>query len=138
MNVDIVPGPLKVGVENHLLNHLPLEAASFDKLNIFKSFGRLKKRGPWDLLICDPPTRQKGSVDIGRDYAKILRHLPELMTPDGELLLCLNDPMRGSDWLQRELSEHAPQYTRSTPLPLPEVFHDAEGKGLTILHCHRN
>lgn len=135
MNVDMAPGPLNVGVDNHLLNNQSLEDASFDKLNIFKSFGRLKRRGPWDLLICDPPTLQKGSVDIARDYAKILRRLPDMMNPNGELLLCLNDPTRGADWLRGELAEHAPQYTQVSTLPLPDVFHDAEGKGLTILHC---
>ncbi|NOQ35215.1 MAG: methyltransferase, partial [Methylococcaceae bacterium] len=73
LNVDMSSAALNVGRENHRLNQHSLEGVSFEKLNIFKSFGRLKKRGEFDLLICDPPTFQKGSVDIQRDYPKIFR-----------------------------------------------------------------
>ncbi len=138
MNVDMISAPLTAGRHNHRLNGQALNRVSFDKLNVFKSFGRLKRRGPWDLLICDPPTRQKGSVDIAKDYAKILRRLPDMMSADSELLLCLNDPMHGADWLRGELAQHAPHYTCITALPPPKVFRDAQGKGLTVLHCAPN
>ena len=135
MNVDMVSAPLSVGRQNHRLNEHALERVSFDKLNVFKSFGRLQRRGPWDLLICDPPTLQKGSVDIAQDYAKIFRRLPKMMAADGELLLCLNDPTKGTDWLQSQLAEHAPHYSTIKLLRAPAAFVDAQGKGLTILHC---
>ena len=68
LNVDMSGAGLNTGRENHRLNQQALGNVSFEKINIFKSFGRLKRRGPFDLLICDPPTFQKGSVDIVRDY----------------------------------------------------------------------
>ena len=86
-NIDMSSAALGVGRENHRLNEQPLKQVSFDKLNIFKSFSRIKKRGPYDLLICDPPTFQRGSVDIEKDYPKILRRLDQFMAPKASLLL---------------------------------------------------
>jgi len=53
------------------------------------SNSRIKKYGKYDLLICDPPSFQKGSVNIERDYAKIIRRIPQWMNEGAQLLLCL-------------------------------------------------
>ncbi len=92
VNVDMSSSALKTGRENHRINQQDLRKVRFEKLDIFKSFGRLKKRGPFDLLVCDPPTFQQGSVDIKRDYAKILRRLDDFMAKDSQIMLCLNAP----------------------------------------------
>ena len=105
----------------------------FEKLNIFKSFSRFKKRGPFDLLICDPPTFQKGSVDIARDYPKIIRRLDEFMATKSTLLLCLNSPELGRDFLIQQMAELAPRYMLIDEINPPEVYVEAEGKGLTTL-----
>ncbi len=133
LNVDMSSAALNVGRENHRLNQHSLDGVKFEKLNIFKSFGRLKKRGPFDLLICDPPTLQKGSVDIARDYPKIMRRLSEFMTPSSTLVLCLNAPELGRDFLIDNMAEHAPKYRFTMDIKPPEVYIDAEGKGLKIL-----
>ncbi|MEE9445661.1 MAG: class I SAM-dependent methyltransferase, partial [Cocleimonas sp.] len=73
LNVDMSSPALNIGRDNHRLNQQSLSQVKFEKLNILKSFGRLKKRGPFDLLICDPPTFQKGSVNIIKDYPKIMK-----------------------------------------------------------------
>ena len=101
--------------------------------NIFKSFGRLKKRGPFDLLICDPPTFQKGSVNIVRDYPKILRRLDEFMAPGATLLLCLNAPELDRDFLINHMAALAPHYSFVEDIKPPEVYIEAEGKGLKVL-----
>ena len=133
LNVDMSSAALNVGRDNHRLNQHSLDHVKFEKLNIFKSFGRLKKRGPFDLLICDPPTLQKGSVDIARDYPKIMRRLGEFMAPNATLVLCLNAPELGRDYLIDNMAEFAPQYCYIRDIKPPEVYLDAENKGLKVL-----
>ena len=133
LNVDMSSAALNVGRVNHRLNQQALGAVKFEKLNIFKSFGRLKKRGPFDLLICDPPTLQKGSVDIERDYPKIMRRLDEFMVPNATLVLCLNAPELGREFLIDNMAAFAPKYRFITDIKPPPVYIDAEGKGLKVL-----
>jgi 23S rRNA (cytosine1962-C5)-methyltransferase len=133
VNIDMSSPALSVGRENHRLNNHNLEQVRFEKLNIFKSFSRLKKRGPFDLLICDPPTFQKGSVNIVQDYPKILRHLNEFMAPGSLLMLCLNAPELSRDFLMDNMVTLAPQYKLVEEIQPPTVFVDAENKGLKVL-----
>ena len=133
LNVDMSRAALNVGRENHRLNQQSLKAVKFEKLNIFKSFSRLKKRGAFDLLICDPPTFQKRSVDIVRDYPKIIRRLDEFMVPKSSLLLCLNAPELGREFLLEHMTTLAPSYRLIEEIKPPAVYLDAENKGLTIL-----
>lgn len=135
VNVDMSRAALANGRENHRLNEQDLGRVVFEGVDIFRSFGRLKKHGPYDLLISDPPTFQKGSVDIRRDYPKLLRRIPQLMKPGGDLLLCLNSPDLDDAFLMELVREHAPECEFSSRLPNPEVFAEAEpGKGLKVLH----
>ncbi|WP_428356185.1 class I SAM-dependent methyltransferase [Methyloprofundus sp.] len=137
LNIDMSSPALNIGRENHRLNRQSLEQVRFEKLDIFKSFSRFKKRGPFDLLICDPPTLQKGSVDIAKDYPKILRRLDQFMAPGATLLLCLNAPELNRDYLLEHMAELAPRYTLIEEIQSPEVYLEAEGKGLKIL-CFKN
>ncbi len=132
-NIDMSSPALTLGRENHHLNKQPLNQVKFEKLNIFKSFGRLRKRGPFDLLICDPPTFQKGSVNIVKDYPKIIKRLNEFMAPKSTLLLCLNAPELGAEFLHENMQKHAPEYKFIKSIPTPEVFKEAENKGLVVL-----
>jgi len=132
-NVDMSSPALNVGRENHRLNQQSCGNVSFDKINIFKSFSRFKKRGPFDLLICDPPTFQKGSVDIAKDYPKILRRLNTFMAPGSTLVLCLNAPELGREFLIEHMAELAPEYQLIEEIQPPEVYVEAEGKGLKVL-----
>ena len=133
MNVDMSSPALSKGRENHRLNEQILNRVSFEKLNIFKSFSRLKKRGKFDLLICDPPTFQRGSVDIEKDYPKILRRLDTFMAEKSILMLCLNAPQLNRDFLLQHMNELASSYQLFDEVKPPDVFLEAEGKGLTIL-----
>jgi 23S rRNA (cytosine1962-C5)-methyltransferase len=54
--------------------------------------GKLDKNGPYDLIIADPPSFQKGSFELNRDYPKLLRRLPKMLSPGGQLMLCCNSP----------------------------------------------
>ena len=138
LNVDMSRTALTVGRDNHRLNQQILTGVSFEKLDIFKSFSRFKRRGPFDLLICDPPTLQKGSVDIARDYPKILRRLDQFMAPNAMLLLCLNAPELGRDYLIDYMAQLAPNYQLVNEIKPPEIYVEAQGKGLKILCFKRS
>ncbi|MCK5725450.1 MAG: class I SAM-dependent methyltransferase [Thiotrichaceae bacterium] len=133
VNIDMSSAALSVGRKNHQLNQQSSATVRYEKVNIFKSFGRIKKRGAYDLLICDPPTFQSGSVNIERDYAKIMRRLNQFMAPHAQLMLCLNAPDLSKSFILDNMAEHAPQYTLINDLPAPEAYIDAQNKGLKVL-----
>ena len=92
VNVDMNRGALTLGKLNHQLNHLDLRRVSFLSLEIFKSFSRLRKLAPFDMIVCDPPDNQGGSFRPQRDWPKLARKLPELLAAEGVLILCLSSP----------------------------------------------
>ena len=92
LNMDLSSNSLSVGRENHRCNALPTDNIQFLANDIRKSWGRLKRYGPYDLIVVDPPSFQKGSFVASRDYEKLLRRLPELCRSGTQLLLCLNSP----------------------------------------------
>ena len=97
INMDMNKGVLRTGKQNHQLNGF-VQGVSYFPHDILKSFGKLKKSAPYELIIVDPPSFQKGSFILTKDYQKILRRLPELLNENTQLLLCANSP---------ELSEQA-------------------------------
>jgi len=134
VNVDVSKAALSRGRDNHRLNNQDTRQVTFQGIDIFKSFSRLKKLGPYDILICDPPLFQKGSVDLKRDYKKIIRRIPELMNPGSELLLCLNAPELDETFLHEMVAEECPTCRYVESVQPPEVFAEAEqGKGLKVL-----
>ncbi|MBF0196345.1 MAG: class I SAM-dependent methyltransferase [Planctomycetes bacterium] len=108
-NMDLSSLSLSIGRNNHRLNEMPLNQVSFFKDNIMKSFGKLRKKGPYDIVILDPPTFQKGSFDVERDYAKILRRMPDFIRKGGLVLACLNSPHHDNIFL-RQLFEQQPGF----------------------------
>ncbi|MFV0447287.1 MAG: class I SAM-dependent methyltransferase [Vibrio sp.] len=124
VNVDMAKGSLSKGRENHLLNQHNLNKVSFLGHDIFKSWGKIKKSGPYDLIIIDPPSFQKGSFALTKDYQRILRRLPELLNEDGEVLACVNSPMVSSDFLIEGMAVEAPSLTFQYRLDNPPEFAD--------------
>lgn len=123
-NVDMSAGALGIGRRNHALNGLTT-GASFLAHDIFNSWGKLTRGGPYDLVICDPPSFQKGSFVATKDYPRLLRRLPDLLAPGGHALLCLNAPEIGSDVLIAHLQTEAPTLRLLQRLPNPPAFADA-------------
>lgn len=106
VNVDMSSAALNLGRTNHQLNGLDKNRYEFLAEDILKSWSRIKKRGPFDLVIIDPPSYQKGSFVAQKDYAKVIRRLPELMPSGGLVLACLNAPELGVDFLHQQFAEH--------------------------------
>lgn len=141
VNIDMSPGALALGRRNHELNGLPVighrgaqQGASFLAHDLFKSWGKLTRGGPYELVIADPPSYQKGSFVATKDYARLMRRLPELLAPGGEALVCLNSPKLGPDWLQQQMAEQAPSLSFVRRLPNPSAFADGdEARSLKVL-----
>jgi 23S rRNA (cytosine1962-C5)-methyltransferase len=133
VNIDMSKGALSIGKQNHLLNGFG-SGARFLGHDIFNSWGKLTKLGPYEMIIADPPSNQKGSFVATKDYVRLLRRLPELLAPGGDLLLCLNAPELGCDFLMAQVAETAPQLTYLERLANPRVFADIdEQKSLKVL-----
>ena len=137
VNIDLSKASLSKGRENHQLNQLAKKDGKkiiFEGLDIFKSNSRIKKYGKYDLLICDPPSFQKGSVNIERDYAKIIRRIPQWMNTGAKLMLCLNSPDLDEQFLKEEVVRECPDCIFEQQLANPGVFKEAhQGKGLKVL-----
>ncbi|WP_143870721.1 class I SAM-dependent methyltransferase [Catenovulum sediminis] len=141
VNLDMSKSALRKGRENHILNEQAIAeyAVRYEAVDLFKSFGRVKKHGPYDLVICDPPAFQKGSVNIERDYKKIIRRLPEFVNDHTQVLLCLNSPDLDVDFLTNTVAEYCPQLTYQDTILPPAVFKEAyAGKGLKVLRFEFN
>jgi len=96
---------VRVGKQNHQLNGFD-KGVSFLPHDILKSFGKLKKAAPFDLIIVDPPSFQKGSFILTKDYQKVLRRLPELLSDTTQLLLCANSPELSEEAFKALIIEH--------------------------------
>jgi 23S rRNA (cytosine1962-C5)-methyltransferase len=124
VNVDMASGPLAIGRTNHELNGVKA-GARFLAHDIFNSWGKLTRGGPYDLVICDPPSFQKGSFVATKDYARLARRLPALLAPGGLALLCLNAPELGLDFLRAAVAESAPELEFVERVANPAAFADA-------------
>lgn len=124
VNLDMARAALSRGRDNHRLNQHDLSKVSFLGHELFKSWGKVKKSGPYDLVIIDPPSFQKGSFALSRDYQKILRRLPELLTPTGTVLACINNPDTGPDFLIDGVAAEAPDLVFQERLENPPEFPD--------------
>lgn len=134
VNVDLSKASLAKGRENHRLNKQPTDNIVFQGVDIFKSYSRLKKYGPYQLLIADPPSFQKGSVNVQRDYGKIIRRIPQLVVPNGQVLLCLNSPNLDENFLFETVKQECPDCHFEQMIKPPKVFKEAhQGKGLKVL-----
>ena len=134
VNIDVSKAALNRGRENHRLNGQDLEQVVFQGIDIFKSFSRIRRHSPYELMICDPPSLQKGRVDIQRDYKKIIRRIPEIMSPGGQVMLCLNSPLLDEGFLLKTVAEECPDCQFVERLANPEVFKEAmAGRGLKVL-----
>ncbi len=134
VNIDMAKAALSIGKQNHHLNNL-VGNVSFLSHDIFKSWGKLKKNGPYDMIIADPPSNQKGSFVATKDYVKLLRRLPQLMAKECEILLCLNAPELPESFLKEQVSECVPELNFVERLQNPDVFADVDlNKSLKVLN----
>ncbi|HQS65566.1 MAG TPA: class I SAM-dependent methyltransferase [Sulfuricurvum sp.] len=111
VNVDMNKNVLTTGRENHRLNGLDTKKVQFMPYNILKSWSRIKKAGPYDLIIIDPPSFQKGSFAATSDYAKIIRRLHEFAAEECTVLAALNAPELNTAFIKELFYENAPEFS---------------------------
>lgn len=126
VNVDMSKAALSVGRENHRLNGHDLSKVKFLGHDIFKSWGKIKKLGSYDLIVIDPPSFQKGSFALTKDYQKILRRLDTLLAPGGVVMACVNSPQVSSQFLLDSMKENAPLLKYEKRLDNLPVFKDID------------
>ena len=137
VNIDMSKGALSIGKQNHILNDFKA-GARFLGHDIFKSWGKLTKLGPYEVIVADPPSNQKGSFVATKDYARLLKRLPELLTDDGDMLLCLNAPELSIDFLMQQVEEYSPSLVFCEQLANPTVFEDVDpNKALKVLRYRK-
>jgi len=110
VNIDMAKGALTTGRSNHHLNNLDTYSVSFFPYNILKSFSRIKKFAPYDIIIIDPPTYQKGSFEATKDYNKIIKKLELIASKDCIVLACLNSPDLDADFIIDIFKQEAPSF----------------------------
>ena len=125
VNIDMARGAIATGQQNHQLNGLH-GGAAFLAHDISHSWGKITRAGPYELVIVDPPSYQKGSFVATKDYARLLRRLPDLLSDGGHALLCLNAPELSMGFLRGLVDEHAPALRFMERVPNPAVFADVD------------
>ena len=139
VNLDMNKGALELGRINHKLNNLDLRKVSFLPLEIFRSFSRLRKLAPFDLIICDPPGEQGGSFQPQQHWPKLVRKLPELVSSEGEILICLSHPLLLPKYIQQLFIEIWPQSELLQIYNSGDDFPEKDkNKGLNILRYRIN
>ncbi|GHD16663.1 S-adenosylmethionine-dependent methyltransferase [Halioglobus japonicus] len=114
INIDMAKSALATGQRNHALNGLPPD--------VFRSTRNLEDLGPYDLVISDPPSRQKRSFEADKDYARLLQQLAPMLAPGAEILACLNAPYLGAAFLPELFEAHLKSCEYVEHLPQREDF----------------
>ena len=110
VNVDMAKGALSTGRVNHHLNEQDTKKVKFLPYNILKSWSRIKKYAPYDIIIIDPPSFQKGSFAATSDYIKIVKRLNQLAGEDCLILSCLNAPELDTKFMKDLFKENASEF----------------------------
>ncbi|GAA0784379.1 class I SAM-dependent methyltransferase [Marinobacterium sediminicola] len=111
VNVDMSSRALSAGRQNHRLNQQEKADVRYLAVNLLKSWSRVRKPGPYELVVIDPPSFQPGSFVAVKDYIKVLRRLPELTVPGSKVVLCHNDPKETRQFLEVLMEENLPDFT---------------------------
>lgn len=134
LNIDMSSGALATGRTNHQLNSLSTDSVGFVAVDLLRSWGKVRKKGPFDLVVIDPPSFQPGSFVAERDYRKVLRRLNEFVAPGGQILACHNDPAHSEQFLRQLMEQEAPSFGFRQRLAQAEDFPEKDPEmGLKVL-----
>ena len=128
VNVDMAKGALSTGRDNHRFNDLDIRGCRFMPYNILKSWSRIKKAGPYDLIIIDPPSFQRGSFAATSDYVKIIKRLDQLAAENCTVLSALNAPELNTDFIKDLFKENAPDFVYVKRLENMESFPSSDNE----------
>jgi 23S rRNA (cytosine1962-C5)-methyltransferase len=126
VNIDMAKSSLATGQRNHALNALEVAKASFLPHDIFRSTRKLEKLGPYDLVVIDPPSRQKRSFEANKDYTRLLGKLPPMLAEGASILACLNAPYLDDQFLPVAFAAQLPGFELQQRLPQRPDFPEAD------------
>lgn len=140
VNLDQSSASLSTGRANHRLNFdVDLcRRVKYLPLDLFKSWGRLKRLALFDVVVLDPPSHQPGSFVAKKDYPRMLRRLPEILSPRAEILACLNAPELDENFLPDLMAEHVPKAKLIKQLSSPDGYVEMQpqhGLKRMLYHC---
>jgi 23S rRNA (cytosine1962-C5)-methyltransferase len=134
INFDMSKGAIKRGEENHRLNGIDFRRVKFFSHDIFKSFARIKKEGPYDIIIIDPPSDHGDNFKLERDYPKLIQKLSDQIIEGGLLMTCLNSPHHTFKFLEELVTKNSDQFTLIDKFGLPVEYLETDiESGLKIL-----
>lgn len=132
-SVDLSKTSIAWGKRNHELNEQPLDRVKSIPYNLFTSWGRIKQYGRYDLVIIDPPPRQRRSFESEKNYGAVIKRLGSLCNPGADIIACLNSPFLDSQWMHDQFAEHCPRATFLERMPVAPEYPDVEPeRGLKI------
>lgn len=134
VNNDMSRNALDWGKRNHALNGTDMRDVRMVPHNLFKSWWKLRQLGPYDIIIIDPPTNQRGSFVAEKSYGQVLKRLPELAASGATVLACLNSPFLTADFLEAQMARWCDRARLVEQLPLHPDFPDQfPERGLKVL-----
>lgn len=132
-NVDLSKTSMEWGMRNHELNGHDARKIKQIPYNLFTSWGRIKQFGRYDLVIIDPPTRQRGSFVAEKDYGAVVKRLSSLCNKNAEVIACLNSPFLGWEFLEELFARHCPVSQLLERMSVAPEYSDADpARGLKI------
>ena len=123
-NGDMSKPSIRWGELNHRLNKQDVRCIRSIPHNVFRSWGRITQFGRYDTIIIDPPTRQRGSFDVEKNYPAIIKKLNNLSNSGADIIATLNSPFLGSDYLIHRVQRFAPQCRLIGEIPASAEFKD--------------
>jgi 23S rRNA (cytosine1962-C5)-methyltransferase len=124
VNNDMSRPALEWGRRNHELNEQDLRQVSMLPHNLFKSWWKIRQLGPFDLVIIDPPTNQRGSFNAEKQYGQLLKRLPEFCAPGADVIACLNSPFLSGDFLTGQMARRCAAARLVEFMPASDDFPD--------------
>lgn len=133
VNLDMSKPALELAEYNHALNGIESRKAKFLAYDLLKSFGKITKFAPYDLIIIDPPFDQS-SFSLVKDLNKVLRRLPSLLSDRAKILVAVNSPHHNWEEAKELISLHlSVEFSLVETLSAPSEFVETEeGRGLKI------
>jgi 23S rRNA (cytosine1962-C5)-methyltransferase len=134
-NVDMSKTSIKWGEKNHVLNGQDLRSVRSIPHNLFKSWGKIKQFGRYDLVLIDPPTRQRGSFDAAKNYGAVMKKLSNLCLPGADVIATINSPFLSTDYLVELFERHNAEGAYVGEIAVAPEFADKYSeRGLNICH----
>lgn len=138
-NVDMSKPSIRWGLANHSHNKQDLRKVNSVPYNVFKSWGRIKQFGRYDIVIIDPPSRQRGSFDVEKNYPAIIKKLPGLTNPGADIIATLNSPYLDRDFLLHRFQRYGSTFRFVNEIPASPEFADKyPERALKILHFRQS